>query len=518
MLNTMQFPTMFGQNGNNPYMDNRMPAPQMPQAPMQNSATSSMPQPMMGDMSENSLYPFEGGFNNPQVPTSFAKGGRVKKKQSHNPYPSLAEMIRQQGQGEDSILAHINPQEAMMLKQMGGSGTINKKTGLPQFGFFNKPGKALRSIAGGAGGAIIGNMILPGIGGVIGGALGQGIQHKSRGKSFAQGALKGGMMGAGLPSAASLAGSGASAMGMNTAGNFLSNYGTSNAILPALGMGGGSEAIPTRVLGSSNMSSYPAGGSSLSSILSPSKTLSGAGSIASNPLTQQAASGATNSGSFSDMLMSNSKNFLSKPKNLLTLASTVGSMANKPKEKSPEKLAQEQKRYLQAMMLSPAERAAMEADKLAERQMERRIARNQYLPEERFETKPTYRRASTPEEYKKTGRWLNYYNNPEFSGNPLTMKHGGQVPQMIFEREEIIARPSKGTLLKGNTKGQDDKIESLLSDGEYVVPADVVSHLGDGNSIAGGKECDNFVKNVRKSKGMPNKLPPKAKSILNYMR
>jgi hypothetical protein len=502
MLNTTQFPTMFGPNINNPYMDNRMP---MPQAPMQDSMSQGMPQPMAGDMTENNLYPLEDSFNNQSVPTSFAKGGRVKKKQAHNPYPSLAEMIRQQGHGEDSILAHINPLEAMMLKQMGGSGTINKKTGLPQFGFFNKPGKAIKSVLGGAGGAIIGNMLLPGVGGILGGALGQGLQHKSRGKSFGEGALKGGFMGAGLPTAAGLAGSGANALGMNTAGNFLTNYGNTNAILPALGMGGAT-----------------GGGSPLSNMISPSNTGGGSASITSNPLTQQisskAAEKAAEEGTFTDMLMNNSKKFLSKPKNLLALAPVISSFANKPKEKTPEKLAQEQKRYLQAMMLSPAERAAMEADKLAERQMERRIARNQYLPEERFETKPTYRRSSTPAEYKKTGRWLNYYNNPEFSGSPLPMKDGGRVPQMIFEEEEIIARPSKGTFLKGHSKGQDDKIEALLSDGEYVMPADVTSHIGDGNSIAGGKQFDNFVKNVRKSKGMPNKLPPKAKSILNYMR
>lgn len=496
MLNTTQFPTTFGQE-NNPYMDNRMPV-------VQPSMSQDMPQPMYGDMTEDNLYPDESAFVNQSVPTNFAKGGRVKKKQSHNPYPSLAEMIRQQGQGEDSILAHINPLEAMILKQMGGSGSINKKTGLPQFGFLNKPGKALKSVGGGVGGAIIGNMILPGIGGVIGGALGQGVQHKSRGKSFAQGALKGGMMGAGLPSAASLAGAGASSMGMNTAGNLLSNYGNSNAILPALGMSG-----------------TGGGGSTLSSIISPGKTLSGSGSIASNPITSQITSKAAEKGAeggFTDMLMNNSKNFLSKPKNLLAMAPVVSSFINKPKEKSPEKLAQEQKRYLQAMMLTPAERAAMEADKLAERQMERRIARNQYLPEERFETKPVYRRSSTPAEYKKTGKWLNYYNNPEFSGNPLAMKHGGKVPPMMFEEKEIISPTAKGKLLKAHTKGQHDAIDITVAGGEYIVPSDVVSHLGDGNSTAGGKEFDIMVKNVRKSKGMPNKLPPKAKSILDYMR
>jgi hypothetical protein len=46
---------------------------------------------------------------------------------------SLAEKIRQFGRGEDKILAHITPEEAAKLKEMGGSGTINPLTGLPEF-------------------------------------------------------------------------------------------------------------------------------------------------------------------------------------------------------------------------------------------------------------------------------------------------------------------------------------------------------------------------------------------------
>jgi hypothetical protein len=37
------------------------------------------------------------------------------------------------GQGKDSLVAHISPKEAMMLKSMGGSGTVNPYTGLLQF-------------------------------------------------------------------------------------------------------------------------------------------------------------------------------------------------------------------------------------------------------------------------------------------------------------------------------------------------------------------------------------------------
>jgi hypothetical protein len=39
------------------------------------------------------------------------------------------------GRGGDTMLAHINPQEAALLKASGGSGTINPNTGLPEYRF-----------------------------------------------------------------------------------------------------------------------------------------------------------------------------------------------------------------------------------------------------------------------------------------------------------------------------------------------------------------------------------------------
>lgn len=45
----------------------------------------------------------------------------------------LAEMLRQLGRGRDTVLAHITPEEAQMLMDMGGSGTTNPNTGLPEF-------------------------------------------------------------------------------------------------------------------------------------------------------------------------------------------------------------------------------------------------------------------------------------------------------------------------------------------------------------------------------------------------
>jgi hypothetical protein len=68
-------------------------------------------------------------------PQSFAKGGIA----------AVAESMRKKGRFGDTILAHINPQEARLLKSMGGSGTINPQTGLPEF-FLGKIFKAIGKV------------------------------------------------------------------------------------------------------------------------------------------------------------------------------------------------------------------------------------------------------------------------------------------------------------------------------------------------------------------------------------
>jgi hypothetical protein len=57
----------------------------------------------------------------------YAHGG-----QAHG-LKALASELPKHGRNGDTMVAHINPQEAQMLKAMGGSGTINPTTGLPEF-------------------------------------------------------------------------------------------------------------------------------------------------------------------------------------------------------------------------------------------------------------------------------------------------------------------------------------------------------------------------------------------------
>jgi hypothetical protein len=47
--------------------------------------------------------------------------------------PGLAQLLESKGRKGDTMLAHITPQEAALLKSRGGAGTMNPDTGLPEF-------------------------------------------------------------------------------------------------------------------------------------------------------------------------------------------------------------------------------------------------------------------------------------------------------------------------------------------------------------------------------------------------
>jgi hypothetical protein len=66
-------------------------------------------------------------------PQGFAKGGIAE----------AAQLVASRGRYGDTMLAHITPAEARLLRSRGGSGTINPETGLPEFfkKFFKKVAK-----------------------------------------------------------------------------------------------------------------------------------------------------------------------------------------------------------------------------------------------------------------------------------------------------------------------------------------------------------------------------------------
>jgi hypothetical protein len=75
-----------------------------------------------------------------------------------------------------------------------------------------------------------------------------------------------------------------------------------------------------------------------------------------------------------------------------------------------------------------------------------------------------------------------------------------------------------GTHVRGEGDGTSDDVAAMLSNGEYVIPADVVSKLGNGSNDAGAGVLDQFLSTIREqANSNGDKLPPKAKAPLAYL-
>jgi Ca2+-binding RTX toxin-like protein len=107
------------------------------------------------------------------------------------------------------------------------------------------------------------------------------------------------------------------------------------------------------------------------------------------------------------------------------------------------------------------------------------------------------------------------------AGNPAATLAGGGVveaasvnqPDMFFADGGLLSLAQGGRTLPprylgGITDGMADRVPAhidgerpaALSDGEFVIPADVVSHLGNGNSSAGAKVLYEMMDRVRKAR------------------
>ena len=106
---------------------------------------------------------------------------------------------------------------------------------------------------------------------------------------------------------------------------------------------------------------------------------------------------------------------------------------------------------------------------------------------------------------------LEYYSTlyPELYGNTTV----ADVNKYLYPDQYAQGGDINQYYLGGSTDGMADDIPAMignsqpaaLSDGEFVIPADVVSHLGNGNSDAGAQNLYNMMDRVRKDRtGNPN--------------
>ena len=77
-----------------------------------------------------------------------------------------------------------------------------------------------------------------------------------------------------------------------------------------------------------------------------------------------------------------------------------------------------------------------------------------------------------------------------------------------------------GKYVEGKGDGTSDDIAAMLANGEYVFSADVVAALGNGSNKAGASALDQMVQKIRSRarSAPPDKLPPDAKSPLEYLK
>jgi len=104
--------------------------------------------------------------------------------------------------------------------------------------------------------------------------------------------------------------------------------------------------------------------------------------------------------------------------------------------------------------------------------------------------------------------------------NAPAFGNGGEVeghnPQ-FFSEGGLNAMENR--YVQGAGDGTSDSIPAMLANGEFVIPADVVSSLGNGSNDSGASILDEFLKTIRSHKTRANKngLPPDSKGALGYL-
>jgi hypothetical protein len=112
--------------------------------------------------------------------------------------------------------------------------------------------------------------------------------------------------------------------------------------------------------------------------------------------------------------------------------------------------------------------------------------------------------------------------NPNLEKTP-SFRAGGSTDSEEQSYEHVPEFYSEGGLnnryVKGRGDGTSDDVPAMLANGEFVIPADVVSALGNGSNDSGSKVLDSFLETIRahKQKHDAKHLPPDSKGPLAYL-
>ena len=108
------------------------------------------------------------------------------------------------------------------------------------------------------------------------------------------------------------------------------------------------------------------------------------------------------------------------------------------------------------------------------------------------------------------------HDQPELALDEYVATYGqkdlDELRKMVTGKEPI--RAASGHLVEGPGRGMEDRVPArvgdqplLLSDGEYVIPADVVSGLGDGSTAGGVRVIEAMMARVRRGRTGSTRQP-----------
>lgn len=422
----------------------------------------------------------------------------------------LAQHVQNKGRGEDSVLVHMTPAEVGGLQALamshGGTLTVNPDTGLPEAGFLSSLlptliGAGLTIASGGAinpmtaalltgagYGVATGDLnkgLMAGLGAYGGAGLGAGLTAagaNAAGASTASGLLgEGGKLAAGV-TPEMYAAQVTAAQNAATTPWALSNFSTAGQGLSALGTEGGRAAFMS---GMSSQAPYAglAGGAGLLGALTPEATRLGGGSQKAliRPYTYERTQ---NPEAYAPSpTVYSGQPFRSSEQNYFTDKYTALSPYAAP---GPEYAAG----GLTALAVGgPIETmSAMNA-----------VGENLGYPQSQFQT--------------------DIYSNPG-TQRPEVMNMiapSGDVAVDPYTGEQKLAHGGEthlgdysdgGRLLKGPGDGISDSIPAViggkrparLADGEFVIPARIVSELGNGSTDAGARKLYAMMDRVQKAR------------------
>jgi hypothetical protein len=430
------------------------------------------------------------------------------------------------------MLAHINPQEAALLKAHGGSGTTNPRTGLPEFfgigditGAARDVGRSVGIDLGDAAGSaknvfkdVRGSVssILDDLGPyaplVLGAMLGPaGYGLSAMGAGLAVGATYGianGSLKSGLNAGLS-AGSGASiSQGIASLSNG-STAGASTATAPGAANPMAGEFTSTSAAPSA---SGPLSGANANPARFGVDTATAMPTPTPPPLSTAGNSLFTNSGINTEYVNQGLQDVYNKAANS-QFAQGAKALVTEPG--APSALIDKTGYMPYAALATPymAEQAEKAQNKLKEQENEMLAKAEEakygdirdfaYDPETMAFTQTGTRRIKNdPNEIR------SFTYDPE-SGGYTRAANGGIMALGMGGVSDLGGYSDGGRMLRGPGDGVSDSIPAMiggkqparLADGEFVVPARIVSELGNGSSEAGARKLYAMMDRIQKARG-----------------